>query len=197
MSTKEQEEITPEMDAPANEQEESTAQDNSNETTSDQAEETAAEEVAEEDLETTLRNQVKEWNDKYLRLYSEFENFRRRTARERLDLIKTAGEDIVKDMLPVLDDLERAMESNEKVDDIEAVKEGFKLVYNKYKNVLVGKGLKEIEAKEQAFDLDLHEALTKIPAPSDDLKGKVVDVLEKGYYLNDKVIRYSKVVIGE
>lgn len=139
----------------------------------------------------------KEVNDKYLRLYSEFENFRRRTAKEKLALMQTAGEDVIKDLLPVLDDLERARKSNETAEDIDAVKEGFHLVYNKFHKTLESKGVKEMKAQEEPFDVELHEALTKIPAPTEDLKGKVVDVIEKGYLLNEKVIRYAKVVVGE
>lgn len=140
---------------------------------------------------------IAELNEKYLRIYSEFENFRRRTAKEKLDLIKTAGGDVIKNLLPVVDDLERAIKYNESATDIEAVKEGFNLVYTKMKQILEQQGLKEMEALNQPFDVEIHEALTKIPAPSDELKGKVVDVMEKGFYLNDKVIRYAKVIVGE
>lgn len=140
---------------------------------------------------------IAELNERYLRLYSEFENFRRRTAKEKLDLIKTAGSDVIKSMLPVVDDLERAIKYNEEATDITAVKEGFTLVFTKMKQLLEQQGLKEMEAINQPFDVEIHEALTKIPAPSEDLKGKVVDVMEKGFYLNDKVIRYAKVIVGE
>jgi molecular chaperone GrpE len=139
-----------------------------------------------------------EVNDKYLRLYSEFENFRKRTAKEKLDLIMNASEGMMSALLPILDDLERAIKSNEESTDIEAVKEGINLVSQKLSGILIAKGLKPMEVEAGAdFDLDIHEAITKIPAPSGKLKGKVVDVVEKGYYLNEKVIRYTKVVIGE
>lgn len=144
-----------------------------------------------------LQQHIDELNDKYLRLYSEFENFRKRTARERLDLINTAGADVIKDVLPVLDDFDRAIQNNENSKDIEAIKEGVKLVHQKLKNSMTQKGVKEMEAMGTPFDPEIHEAVTKIPAPEKKLKGKVVDVIEKGYYLHDKVIRYAKVVVGE
>lgn len=147
--------------------------------------------------EKTPEMEIAEWKDKYLRLYSEFENFRRRTAKERLELISTASGDVIKEILPVLDDLDRATESNKNAEDIEAVKEGFNIVQNKISKTLSGKGLKEMEAKGESFDAELHEAIAKIPAPEEGLKGKVIDVIEKGYYLNDKIIRYAKVVVGE
>lgn len=114
-----------------------------------------------------------------------------------MDLTKSAGEDILVNILPVMDDFERGLDNIEKAKDIEAVKEGVQLIYNKFKEFLKQRGVKEIEAKEKDFDTDMHEAITKIPAPTEELKGKVVDVIEKGYYLNEKVIRFSKVVIGE
>ncbi len=147
--------------------------------------------------EPTPEELIQAANDKYLRLYAEFENFRRRTAKEKLELISNASGDILKEVLPILDDMERAIESNKSSEDINTVKEGFELVYNKLANTLKSKGLKPMDSKETEFDTDKHEAITKIPAPTEELKGKVVDVVEKGYYLNDKVIRYAKVVIGE
>lgn len=147
-------------------------------------------------VEESLELQLKEQKDKYLRLYSEFENFRKRTAKERIDLIVTANESLLLSVLPVLDDFERAQKSMESATDIVAVQEGVQLISEKFIKILAAKGLEEIPALEQAFDTELHEAITQIPAPSDDLKGKVVDCVEKGYKLGDKVIRYSKVVIG-
>lgn len=135
-------------------------------------------------------------NDKYLRLYSEFDNYRKRTNKEKLDLIATASASVLKDMLGVLDDFERAMINNENVEDLQAVKEGFTLIYTKMKSMLEAKGLKQMEAKHTDFNPDFHEAIANIPAPTDELKGKVVDDVEKGYFLNDKVIRYAKVVVG-
>ncbi|MBL4625482.1 MAG: nucleotide exchange factor GrpE [Flavobacteriales bacterium] len=163
--------------------------------------ETTQNEVIEETEDIPLNEfeeKYAEVNDKYLRLYSEFENFRKRTAKEKLDLIMNAGEGMMSALLPILDDLERAIKSNEGSTDIDAVKEGITLVSQKLNSILSAKGLKPMEVESGAdFDLDLHEAITKIPAPTKDLKGKVVDAIEKGYYLNDKVIRYTKVVIGE
>mgnify|MGYP006284496497 CR=1 FL=1 len=140
---------------------------------------------------------IRELQEKYLRLSAEFDNYRKRTLKERTELFKSAGEETISKVLPVLDDFERALVSMEEASDIEAVKSGVQLIYNKLKETLNQQGLKEIPAKGEEFDTDRHEAITKIPAPDEKLKGKIVDVVEKGYYLNDKVIRYSKVVIGE
>lgn len=163
----------------------------------DKLDESAAEssekDVSEEDK---LKAEVAEWQNKHLRLYAEFDNFKRRTSKERLELLQIAGKDVIVDLLPVLDDFERANKSMETATDIEAVKEGIKLVHHKLKNILSQKGLKEMESKGTDFNPDLHEGITNIPAPSSDLKGKVLDELEKGYYLNDKVIRFAKVIIG-
>ena len=146
--------------------------------------------------EEKLKAEASEWQNKYLRLYAEFDNFKRRTSKERLELLQIAGKDVIVDLLTVLDDFERAQKSIEKATDIEAVKEGVKLVHHKLKNLLTNKGLKEMISIGAEFDADVHEGITNIPAPSDDLKGKVLDELEKGYYLNDKVIRFAKVIIG-
>ncbi len=146
--------------------------------------------------EEKFKAEASEWQNKYLRLYAEFDNFKRRTSKERLELLQIAGKDVIVDLLPVLDDFERAQKSIEKATDIEALKEGVKLVHHKLKNVLTNKGLKEMTSIGAEFDADVHEGITNIPAPSDDLKGKVLDELEKGYYLNDKVIRFAKVIIG-
>ncbi len=144
-----------------------------------------------------LKAQVEEHKDRYLRLSAEFDNYRKRTLKERSDLLKTASGDTLSGMLPVLDDLERAMASMEKATDVSAVLEGVKLIYSKLQDFLKNKGVVEIDAMNQVFDTDLHEALTKIPAPTEELKGKVVDVIQKGYKIEGKVIRYAKVVVGE
>lgn len=144
-----------------------------------------------------LEMKYNELNDKYLRLYSDFDNFRKRTIKEKGDLISSAGGDIMKDLLGVLDDFERAIDSNENSEDPESIKEGFQLIYNKFKNTLTQKGLKPMDSKGEKFDIDLHEAITNIPAQEDEDKGKVMDVIEKGYFLNDKVLRYAKVVVGQ
>lgn len=153
----------------------------------------ALDEKSPEDL---LKEELALANDKYLRLYAEFDNFRRRTTKERIELLQTAGKEIVVALLPVLDDFERAVKSMEAATDVNAVKEGVVLVQNKLNNILSQKGLKPMESIGNAFDADLHEAITNIPAPTDDMKGKVIDEMEKGYYLNDNVIRFAKVIVG-
>ncbi|WP_311954526.1 nucleotide exchange factor GrpE [Mucilaginibacter terrae] len=156
-----------------------------------------AEEVKTEvSAEAKLKEDLAQANDKYLRLYAEFDNFKRRTTKERVELLQTAGKEVIVSLLPVLDDFERAIKATETATDVNAVKEGITLVQSKLKNILTQKGLKEMEARGTIFDADIHEAITNIPAPTDDLKGKVVDELEKGYYLGDKVVRYAKVIVG-
>lgn len=155
-----------------------------------------AEKQAEQDEIARLKAELEEQKDKYLRLYSEFDNYRKRTNKEKVELIQTAGKEVIISLLPVLDDLERAKKSIETSNDIKAITEGIELVFNKLIKTLEGMGLKAIDAMGQPFDADVHEAISQVPAPSEDLKGKVVDVLEKGYQINDKIIRYSKVVIG-
>lgn len=136
-----------------------------------------------------------ELSDKHLRLQAEFDNFRKRTAKEKLDLTATASENVIKDILPVLDDFERALQNMEKNGN-EADAQGITLIFNKLKDTLKKKGLEEIEAMEAEFNTDEHEALTMIPAPDEDKKGKVLDVIQKGYKLNGKVIRFARVVVG-
>jgi len=147
--------------------------------------------------EPTAEEKLQQMEDKYLRLVAEYDNYRKRTLREKMELSKSAGEDILVGLLPVADDFERALGHIDEANDLEAVKEGIELIYGKFQEFLKQKGVKEIDANHQDFDTDLHEAMTKIPAPEEKLKGKVVDVIEKGYKLQDKVIRYSKVVVGE
>jgi molecular chaperone GrpE len=130
-------------------------------------------------------------------LYAEFDNYRKRTNKERVDLISTANAGILVDLLPVLDDFERAILNNEKAEEINGVKEGFNLIFTKFKNNLESKGLKAMEAKGKPFDSELHEAIANVPAPSNKEKGKVIEDVEKGYYLNDKVVRFAKVVVGQ
>ncbi|SMO68870.1 nucleotide exchange factor GrpE [Solitalea koreensis] len=143
-----------------------------------------------------LKSELNEANNKYIRLYAEFDNFRRRTTKERVDLLQTAGRDVIISLLPILDDFDRALKAIEGQENLDPAMEGMKLIANKMKGTLTQKGLKEMDAMGQVFESDLHEAITQIPAPSEDMKGKVVDVLEKGYLLNDKVIRFAKVVVG-
>jgi len=147
--------------------------------------------------EPTTEEKLAELQDRYLRLTAEYDNFRKRTLKEKIDLQKSANEGLLEALLPVADDFDRAMQSVEEATDIEAVREGMRLIAGKFQGFLNQQGIKEIEAVNKGFDTDLHEAVTQIPAPSKKLKGKVVDVIQKGYYLNDKVLRFSKVVIGE
>jgi molecular chaperone GrpE len=158
--------------------------------------ETLVDEKAIKAAEDLFKEELSLANDKYLRLYAEFDNFRRRTSKERVELLQTAGKEVIVSMLPVLDDFERALKFMDSATDIVAVKEGVALVQQKLKSILAQKGLKELQSKGMPFDADLHEAITNIPAPTSDLKGKVVDELEKGYALNDKVVRFAKVVVG-
>lgn len=146
--------------------------------------------------ETEYQSKINELNDKYLRLYSEFDNFRKRTLKEKIDLSRTASEDVIKELLPVLDDFDRAIAMMASTDNIEAIKEGEQLIHAKIKAIFTSKGLQEIKSIGESFNTDFHEAITSIPAPSDDLKNKVVDEVQKGYTLHDKVIRFSKVIIG-
>lgn len=159
--------------------------------------EEVATEVKSENKIKELEQKAKEWHDKYLRLSAEFDNYRKRTLKEKADLMRMANEDLLKDILPVVDDFERGMDSMDKSEDVDALKEGVHLIHRRFMEFLKQKGIKEIEAKDQPFDIDFHEAMTKIPAPSKDMKGKVVDVIEKGYTLNEKVVRYAKVVVGD
>jgi molecular chaperone GrpE len=144
-----------------------------------------------------LGAKLQDINDKYMRLSAEFDNYRKRTLKEKMELTKSAGEKILVNVLPVMDNFERALQSIDEAKDVEALKEGVHLIYNNFKEFISQNGVKEIEAINKEFDTDIHEAITKIPAPSDEMKGKVVDCVEKGYTLNEKVIRFSKVVVGE
>jgi molecular chaperone GrpE len=140
---------------------------------------------------------VKEANDKYLRLLADFENFRRRTVQERRDLIQQSNKDLLEAVLPVFDDLERGLASMEKAEDKQAMIDGIRLIFQKFKNVLQQAGVQEIAATGEEFDPELHDAVVMVPAPQPDMKGKVVDEIQRGYKLNDKILRHSKVVVGE
>ena len=153
--------------------------------------------VAEENEIEKIEDELKEQKDKYLRLMAEFDNFRRRTAKERLELIQTAGKDVIVSLLDVLDDCDRAEKQLQTTDDIALQKEGIQLVFNKLRTTLQNKGVKAMESIQTDFDVEKHEAITGIPAPSTELKGKVLDEVVKGYYLNDKLIRFAKVVVGK
>jgi len=155
-----------------------------------------AEETKEQSENDKLRAEASDWKDKYLRLYAEFENFRARTSREKIALISTASEGLMKDLLPVLDDFERSLKAMESAADVQSLREGVELVFHKFTGILQQKGLKPMEAVGKPFDADFHEAITQFPAPDPSQKGLVMDEVEKGYSLHDKTIRFAKVVIG-
>ncbi len=144
-----------------------------------------------------LRNELGEMKDKYIRKVAEFENFKKRSLKERIDLIQTAGKEVIVDLLEVLDDCERAEKQLSTSEDIGQAKEGVMLVFNKLKSILTAKGLKPMDTINKDFDPDMHEAIAEVPAPTKELKGKVIDEIQKGYYLNDKIIRFAKVVVGK
>jgi len=162
---------------------------------SDVEEITEVDELNEEII--ALQKELTESQNKYLRLAAEFDNYRKRTLREKTELIQTAGESLLIEILPVVDDFERGLEQASQAEDMDAVIEGMELIYNKLKEFLSNRGVKDIQAIDEPFDTDWHEAVCNIPAPTDDMKGKIVDVIQKGYTLHDKVIRYPKVVVGE
>jgi len=143
-----------------------------------------------------LKAEIEEQKDKYLRLMAEFDNYRRRTSKERLELIQTAGKDVIVSMLEVLDDIDRAEKQIVNSNDFEIQKEGIQLVFNKVRSTMQSKGVKPLESINTDFDVEKHEAITEIPAPNNSLKGKVLDEVQKGYFLNDKLIRFAKVVVG-
>lgn len=147
--------------------------------------------------ETELIEKLAEMQDRYLRLSAEFDNYRKRTLKEKIELTRTASESVILKILPVIDDLERGVKLMESSTDCGAMHQGLSLIYSKFRGFLDQNGIKEIDALNRDFDLDMHDAVTKVPAPDKKMKGKVVDVLEKGYILNDKVIRFSKVIVGE
>lgn len=168
---------------PTNESMESNQEENQSEETNGESQE--QEQAAQED-----------WKNKYYYLAADFDNFRRNQAKERRELLATAAQGVIKDLLPILDNFERAIKANENLEDIAAIKEGFNLIHLGLKNGLEKHGLKAIDSNGEIFNSDMHEAIAQIPAPSEDLKGKVLDTVEKGYSLNDKVIRYAKVAVG-
>jgi len=159
--------------------------------------EEVVEDAVVEDPMAAIQKELLEAQGKYLRLAAEFDNYRKRTIREKTELIQNAGESLLKDILPLVDDFERGIEVAAKAEDMDAVRTGMMLIYNKLKDFLFNNGVREIIALNETFDTDWHEAVTKIPAPSKKLKGKNVDVIQKGYIMKDKVIRFAKVVVGE
>ena len=154
------------------------------------------EEAARQEIEK-LKAEVTEYKEKYLRQVAEFDNFRKRNSRERLELIQTAGKDVIVSLLDVLDDCDRAQQQVEKSLEDGPAKEGIILVFSKLRNTLYAKGLRPMDSKGQDFNPDLHEAVTEVPVPSPEMRGKVIDEVQKGYYLNDKIIRFAKVVVGK
>lgn len=157
--------------------------------------EEAAEQIVDEMELVALK--CAELNDKNLRLMAEFDNYRKRTMKERIDLLKTASEKVLVDMLPLVDDFERGLKAMETSEDVQAVKDGVELIYSKFIAFLLQNGVKSIPTENEVFDTEFHEAITTFPAPSEDLKGKIIDCVSKGYTMNEKVIRFSKVVVGE
>ena len=170
-----------------------------NETVSEEtasAAESSGTETNEQSENEKLRAEAADWKDKYLRLYAEFENFRSRTSREKVALISTASEGLMKDLLPVLDDFERSLKAMESAADVQSLREGVDLVFHKFTGILQQKGLKPMDAIGKPFDADFHEAITQFPAPDSSQKGLVIEEVEKGYSLHEKTIRFAKVVIG-
>lgn len=153
--------------------------------------------LSEESEIEKLKAELSEQNDKFIRIMAEFDNFKRRNAKERLELIQTAGKEVITDLLDVLDDCDRAQKQIETSEDNKEIKEGVLLIFNKLRNILSAKGLKPMASINQEFNPDIHEAITEIPAPSEEMKGKVIDEVIKGYYLNEKIIRFAKVVVGK
>jgi len=192
-SKKENQEDLIEENVTAAENSEETNQDVTSESEVEEKEELSSDELKIEEL----TGKLSDLNDKYLRLSAEYDNYRKRTLKERMELTKSAGESLLRALLPVVDDFDRAVSHLNDASDLDAVKKGIDLIYNKFQEFLKQNGVKEIDAKEKDFDTDLHEAITKIPAPTEEMKGKVIDCIEKGYMLNDKVMRFSKVVVGE
>ena len=189
-----EEEVLKAQQEEASEQTETQTEETSN--TEEQCEEPSAEQKLEKELEEAKQT-IEDQKDKYLRLSAEFDNYRKRTMKEKAELILNGGEKSISSILPIVDDFERALKNMETATDVAAVKEGVELIYNKFMTVLGQNGVKVIETKEQPLDTDYHEAIAVIPAPDEALKGKILDCVQTGYTLNDKVIRHAKVVVGE
>lgn len=193
-----EEELNKDQETPLNSETQETTETSETpetETQEEEVEKTPEELAAEKQLETEMK--LQDMTDKYMRLSAEFDNYRKRTLKEKMDLMKTAGEKIFMDILPVMDNFERAMNAMESAKEIEPVVEGVNLIYTRFSDFLKQNGLEVIETEKADFDVELHEAITKMPAPSKKMKGKIIDCVEKGYKLNEKVVRYAKVVVGE
>ncbi len=180
-----------------NAQEEPNGEGKAEETATETQETTETEETEQADELAKLQEDLSNMKDKYLRLSAEFDNYRKRTMKEKAELILNGGEKSISSILPIVDDFERALKNMETAEDVAAVKEGVELIYNKFMTVLGQNGVKVIETKEQPLNTDFHEAIAVIPAPAEELKGKILDCVQTGYTLNDKVIRHAKVVVGE
>ena len=165
-----------------------------NESNADNVSEDSAEQNAKS---SEVADEASEWKDKYLRLVAEFDNYRKRTLKEKMDLIASGGEDVIKSLLAIMDDIDRALDAMTKSNDIEAIRQGIMLIHQKLLDTLHAKGVEEISAIGQELDTDLHEAVAKFPVAEEEKKGKVIDVVQKGYKLKDKVVRFAKVVVGE
>jgi len=161
-----------------------------------QAENAVVEETSAPEVEKTPEEKYAELNDKYIRLFAEFDNYRKRSAKDRVDQLKYAGEEVLKQLIPIMDDFDRAMKASEQATEVKIIKEGKQLIYNKFKNILTQNGVAEMNATGKDFDPDIHDAVTNIPAPKENMKGRVVEEVEKGYWLNGKVLRHAKVVVG-
>ena len=192
----EQEQEAEVTETAASEQDETAKEDKKKNTKAKKEDKKPKKNKSEEKIED-LEKELLELKDKHIRLQAEFDNYRKRTMKEKMDLIKTGGETVLINILPVIDDFDRALIAFNEMKEDDPLKQGISLISNKFQDFLKQNGVTEIDAKEKDFDTDLHEAITKIPAPNEDLKGKVVDVIQKGYLMNEKVIRFSKVVIGE
>ncbi|MGI6218929.1 MAG: nucleotide exchange factor GrpE [Bacteroidaceae bacterium] len=190
-STSQEEQLENSIDSTSKEEAEA-AEDKAAETTDEAAEEDSIQ----KDLEQA-HAALADMNDKYLRLSAEFDNFRKRTLKEKAELILNGGEKTIVSLLPVLDDLERALDNMEKATDVNAIKEGVNLIYQKFLKALAQNGVKPIDTTGQALDTDYHEAIALVPAPAEEAKGKIIDCVQKGYTLNEKVIRHAKVVVGQ
>jgi len=163
-------------------------------TSAQEQEENSVESASELDL---LKKELEEQKEKFIRLYADFDNFKRRNAKERVELIQTAGRDVIQSLLEVMDDCDRAEKQMHKSDDVAQIREGIQLVFSKLRNTMQSKGVKEMKTIGEEFNADFHEAITEIPVADENMKGKVVDEVEKGYTLNDKIIRFAKVVVGK
>ena len=194
--SKKAEEKAKQAETDEQQQEETQAKAESQEATPEESGEQTKADAEEQPSEAdTLKKQVAELNDKYMRTCAEYDNYRKRTVREKADLIKSAGADILLGLLPVVDDMERALSHINEASDVEALKEGVNLIYKEFNDYLAKRGVKEIETKGLPLDTNVHEAITMIPAPTPDMKGKILDCTEKGYMLGDKVLRFAKVVV--